>query len=78
LKVGNYSSDKDSDKEGDEDENGVASMLGLQSYWDATYSDELANFREHGHAGEIWSVLLTTVGSYYLLMWEVYYAHVNF
>lgn len=49
-----YSSDKDSDKEGDEDENGVASMLGLQSYWDATYSDELANFREHGHAGEIW------------------------
>ncbi|GAB4837539.1 hypothetical protein Ancab_002393 [Ancistrocladus abbreviatus] len=29
-------------------------MLGLQSYWDATYSNELANFREHGHAGEVW------------------------
>ncbi|XP_028082055.1 probable leucine-rich repeat receptor-like protein kinase At5g49770 [Camellia sinensis] len=29
-------------------------MLGFQSYWDATYADELANFREHGHAGEVW------------------------
>lgn len=49
-----YSSDKDSDKEGEEDENAIGSMLGLQSYWDSAYSDELANFREHGHAGEIW------------------------
>ena len=30
------------------------SMLGLQSYWDAAYADELANFREHGHSGEVW------------------------
>ncbi|MCD7456404.1 hypothetical protein HAX54_031636 [Datura stramonium] len=29
-------------------------MLGFQSYWDAAYADELANFREHGHTGEIW------------------------
>jgi hypothetical protein len=29
-------------------------MLGLQSYWDAAYADELANFHEHGHAGEVW------------------------
>ncbi|XP_010552021.1 PREDICTED: protein-lysine N-methyltransferase mettl10-like [Tarenaya hassleriana] len=29
-------------------------MLGLQSYWDAAYADELTNFREHGHAGEVW------------------------
>lgn len=29
-------------------------MLGLQSYWDASYSEDLANFQEHGHAGEIW------------------------
>lgn len=47
------SSDKDSEKDA-EDGDGIASMLGLQSYWDATYTDELQNFREHGHAGEIW------------------------
>ncbi|KAJ6882057.1 hypothetical protein NC651_028614 [Populus alba x Populus x berolinensis] len=44
-----YSSDKD-----ELDAEGVASMLGLQSYWDAAYADELANFHEHGHAGEVW------------------------
>ncbi|KAK9700229.1 hypothetical protein RND81_08G225100 [Saponaria officinalis] len=50
-----YSSDKDSYK-GEEEEDGdaVASMLGLQSYWDSAYSEELENFRQHGHAGEIW------------------------
>jgi hypothetical protein len=36
------------------DAEGVASMLGLQSYWDAAYADELANFHEHGHAGDVW------------------------
>jgi len=30
------------------------SMLGLQSYWDATYAENLANFHEHSHAGEVW------------------------
>lgn len=30
------------------------SMLGLQSYWDATYAEDLANFHEHSHAGEVW------------------------
>ncbi|XP_074284714.1 uncharacterized protein LOC141610417 [Silene latifolia] len=49
-----YSSDKDSYKEEDEDGDAVASMLGLQSYWDSAYSEELENFRQHGHAGEIW------------------------
>lgn len=44
-----HSSDKD-----EADGEGGASMLGLQTYWDAAYADELANFREHGHAGEIW------------------------
>nr|XP_033509075.1 EEF1A lysine methyltransferase 2 [Nicotiana tomentosiformis] len=29
-------------------------MLGFQSFWDSAYADELANFREHGHAGEVW------------------------
>ncbi|CAI9303261.1 unnamed protein product [Lactuca saligna] len=28
--------------------------LGYQSYWDATYADELTNFREHGDLGEVW------------------------
>lgn len=37
------------------DVNEVAtSMLGLQSYWDATYAEDLANFHEHGSAGEVW------------------------
>ncbi|OMO55585.1 N-lysine methyltransferase See1-like protein [Corchorus capsularis] len=44
-----YSSDKD-----EQDADGMTSMLGLQSYWDAAYADELTNFREHGHSGEIW------------------------
>lgn len=44
-----YSSDKD-----EPDAEAETSMLGLQSYWDSAYADELANFREHGHAGEVW------------------------
>ncbi|XP_022759293.1 EEF1A lysine methyltransferase 2-like [Durio zibethinus] len=44
-----YSSDKD-----EPDADAMTSMLGLQSYWDGAYADELANFREHGHAGENW------------------------
>ncbi|KAK3218329.1 hypothetical protein Dsin_012299 [Dipteronia sinensis] len=47
------SSDYSSDKE-ELDAEGVSSLLGLQSYWDSAYADELANFREHGHAGEVW------------------------
>ena len=34
------------DKE-EADGEAVTSMLGFQSYWDATYADELVNFREH-------------------------------
>ncbi|KAK8688816.1 hypothetical protein V6N13_087554 [Hibiscus sabdariffa] len=49
-----YSSDKD-----ESDADAMTSMLGLQSYWDAAYLDELANFREHGHVGEIWFSDLT-------------------
>ncbi|KAK3161605.1 hypothetical protein QOZ80_1BG0079220 [Eleusine coracana subsp. coracana] len=45
-----YCSDKD-DQDPDDVE---GSMLGLQSYWDSSYSEDLANFQEHGHAGEIW------------------------
>ena len=41
----------------DEDEP-EQSMLGLQSYWDATYAEELTNFHEHGDAGEIWWVVI--------------------
>ncbi|KAA8530619.1 hypothetical protein F0562_005447 [Nyssa sinensis] len=46
-------SDYSSDKE-EPDADTVASMLGFQSYWDATYADEMTNFREHGHVGEVW------------------------
>ncbi|KAF9600799.1 hypothetical protein IFM89_012538 [Coptis chinensis] len=46
-------SDYSSDKEAP-DVDVEPSMLGLQSYWDATYADELANFHEHGHTGEVW------------------------
>ncbi|GMY24285.1 EEF1A lysine methyltransferase 2 [Fagus crenata] len=48
------SSDYSSDKEEVEAEEAEQSMLGLQSYWDAAYADELTNFREHGHSGEVW------------------------
>lgn len=43
---------RSSDKEEPDAE--VPSMLGFQSYWDSAYADELTNFREHGHAGEVW------------------------
>ncbi|KAL5726639.1 hypothetical protein ACHQM5_009665 [Ranunculus cassubicifolius] len=46
-------SDYSSDKEAP-DADVEPSVLGLQSYWDATYADELANFYEHGHTGEVW------------------------
>ncbi|PIA33493.1 hypothetical protein AQUCO_04100137v1 [Aquilegia coerulea] len=46
-------SDYSSDKEAP-DADVEPSVLGLQSYWDATYADELANFHEHGHTGEVW------------------------
>ncbi|KAL4557087.1 hypothetical protein LXL04_035257 [Taraxacum kok-saghyz] len=42
-----------SDKE-EPDAETITSMLGFQSYWDTAYADELTNFREHGHAGEVW------------------------
>ena len=29
-------------------------MLGLQSYWEAAYADDLTNFQEHGLSGEVW------------------------
>ncbi|KAI3740769.1 hypothetical protein L2E82_31242 [Cichorium intybus] len=45
--------DEYSDKD-EPDAETITSMLGFQSYWDATYADELTNFREHGDAGEVW------------------------
>ncbi|XP_065848561.1 uncharacterized protein [Euphorbia lathyris] len=59
-------SDYNSDKEDQEPDGDGTSMLGLQSYWDAAYADELTNFREHGHAGEIWfgSDVMDTVVSW--------------
>lgn len=42
-----------SDKE-EPDAEAVTSMLGFQNYWDSTYANELANYHEHGHAGEVW------------------------
>lgn len=51
--AGNCLSGASSDKE-EPDAEVEPSMLGLQSYWDATYADELTNFHEHGHTGEIW------------------------
>ncbi|KAF8390060.1 hypothetical protein HHK36_024581 [Tetracentron sinense] len=55
LSIGTFraASDYGSDKE-EPDAEVETSMLGLQSYWDATYADELVNFREHGLSGEVW------------------------
>ncbi|KAH7682650.1 Protein-lysine N-methyltransferase Efm4/METTL10 protein [Dioscorea alata] len=47
-------SDSSSDKEDSDTNEAEPSILGLQSYWDATYAEDLVNFHEHGHAGEIW------------------------
>lgn len=57
-----YSSDKD-----EADVNEVeSSMLGLQSYWDSSYAEDLANYHEHGQAGEIWfgADVMDTVASW--------------
>ncbi|KAL3684254.1 hypothetical protein R1sor_002276 [Riccia sorocarpa] len=53
VAAGNLRSDYSSDKDEHEEEV-EQSMLGQQSYWDSAYTEELANFREHGDAGEIW------------------------
>ncbi|CAL5366451.1 unnamed protein product [Camellia sinensis] len=67
LSAGTFraASDYSSDKE-EPDAEAVTSMLGFQSYWDATYADELANFHEHGHAGEVWfgADVMETVASW--------------
>ncbi|KAJ3670719.1 hypothetical protein LUZ60_008145 [Juncus effusus] len=47
-------SDYSSDKDGSDGAEVEASLLGLQSYWDSTYAEDLVNFRESGHVGEIW------------------------
>ncbi|XP_074582903.1 uncharacterized protein LOC141839133 [Curcuma longa] len=47
-------SDYSSDKEGPDSNEVEASLLGLQSYWDASYAEDLANFHGHGQAGESW------------------------
>ncbi|KAI8554497.1 hypothetical protein RHMOL_Rhmol05G0104000 [Rhododendron molle] len=54
-----------SDKE-EPDAEAVTSMLGFQNYWDSTYANELANYREHGHAGEVWfgADVMETVASW--------------
>ncbi|KAF7134989.1 hypothetical protein RHSIM_Rhsim08G0084400 [Rhododendron simsii] len=58
-------SDYSSDKE-EPDAEAVTSMLGFQNYWDSTYANELANYREHGHAGEVWfgADVMETVASW--------------
>ncbi|KAI8541908.1 hypothetical protein RHMOL_Rhmol08G0097200 [Rhododendron molle] len=59
------SSDYSSDKE-EPDAEAVTSMLGFQNYWDSAYANELANYREHGHAGEVWfgADVMETVASW--------------
>lgn len=47
-----------SDKEAPDANEVEPSVLGLQSYWDDTYVEDLANFHQHGHAGEVWLVIV--------------------
>lgn len=58
LKLLFFSPPNSSDKDEPDASEVESSMLGFQSYWDASYAEDLANFREHGHAGEIWLVVL--------------------
>lgn len=46
-----HSSDKD-----EPDADAMTVVLGLQNYRNGAYADELTSFRDHSHAGEIWSV----------------------
>ncbi|MQL89632.1 hypothetical protein Taro_022209 [Colocasia esculenta] len=48
------SSDYSSDKDEPDANEAEPSMLGLQSYWDAAYAEDLANFHDRGHSGEVW------------------------
>ncbi|KAG1368089.1 EEF1A lysine methyltransferase 2 [Cocos nucifera] len=57
LAGGNFAaaaSDYSSDKDEPDATEVETSMLGFQSYWNASYAEDLVNFHEHGHAGEIW------------------------
>lgn len=54
------------------DAEAVTSMLGLQSYWDSQYADELTNFREHGHVGEVWYVRISKVSCNIIMMLPVW------
>ncbi|XP_047312503.1 uncharacterized protein LOC124915786 [Impatiens glandulifera] len=58
-------SDYNSDKE-EPDAETITSMLGFQSYLDVAYADELVDFREHGHSGEVWfgANVMETVASW--------------
>lgn len=47
------------------------SMVGLQNYWDDSYSEDRTNFQEQGHAGEIWWVIL----EYYQEKYSCHFLH---
>lgn len=40
----------------------ITSMVGYQSYSDATYADELTNFHEHKDVGEVWYAYQIYIG----------------
>lgn len=40
--------------------------LGLKSYWDVAYADDLAKFREHGHTGDVLCVLFILFFVYFI------------
>lgn len=48
-----YGSDKEEERD-HSDSDAEPSVLGLQSHWESTYAEELANFHQHGDTGEVW------------------------
>ncbi|RRT83091.1 hypothetical protein B296_00013445 [Ensete ventricosum] len=61
MNVLDYGCKCSSDKDAPDANEIVTSLMGSQSYWNATYAENLANLPEHGNSSEVWFHDLTGV-----------------